>query len=152
MVRMSPKMPAVVMPIASATAMQPSGIASMAARVEIGLPQLSGVARSSRAGTKRMGKAGPTSRLPPGGSGIGPFSQPFRIPFLSSIVVMVAVVTRLSFSNNGFMSPSIAGDQRSGHRQQAEALVAAAQPVHERQRQQHHPGLADDLAEQEVKR
>ena len=62
---MSPKMPAVVTPIASATAMQPSGIASIAARVEIGLPQLSGVARSSRTGTKRSVKAGPTRRLPP---------------------------------------------------------------------------------------
>ena len=37
MVRMSPKMPAVVTPMASATAMQPSGMASIAPRVEIGL-------------------------------------------------------------------------------------------------------------------
>jgi hypothetical protein len=37
--RMSPKMPASVTPIASATAMQPSGIASIAARVEIGEDQ-----------------------------------------------------------------------------------------------------------------
>ena len=91
--RMSPKMPAVVTPMASATAMQPSGIASIAARVEIGLPQLSGVARSSRTGTKRSVKAGPTSRLPPGTSGIAPFIQQCRMPFFSSIVVMVAVVT-----------------------------------------------------------
>ena len=34
--RMSPKMPASVTPIASTTAMQPAGIASIAARVEIG--------------------------------------------------------------------------------------------------------------------
>jgi len=50
--------------IASATQMQPSGIASMAERVEIGLSQLAGVARSSRTGTKRKVKAGPTMRLP----------------------------------------------------------------------------------------
>ena len=92
MVRMSPKMPADVMPMASATAMQPSGIASIAPRVEIGLAQLSGVARSSRAGTKRIVKAGPTSRWPPGTSGFGPAIQHFRMPFFSSMVVMVAVV------------------------------------------------------------
>src|ERR1043165_9743730 len=33
--RMSPKMPAVVTPMASATAMQPSGMASIAARVDL---------------------------------------------------------------------------------------------------------------------
>jgi hypothetical protein len=60
--RMSPKMPAMVTPIASATAKQPSGMSSIAARVERGLAQLSGVARSSRAGTNRMVKAGPTRR------------------------------------------------------------------------------------------
>ena len=37
-----PKMPQVVMPMASPTAMQPSGISSIAPRVEIGLAQLSG--------------------------------------------------------------------------------------------------------------
>ena len=60
--RMSPKMPASVTPMASTTAMQPSGMASIAVRVEIGDDQDSGVARSSRAGTKRSVKAGPTSR------------------------------------------------------------------------------------------
>ena len=64
MVRMSPKMPAVVTPMASATAMQPSGMASIAPRVEIGFAQLSGVARSSRTGMKRSVKAGPTMRWP----------------------------------------------------------------------------------------
>jgi hypothetical protein len=59
---MSPKMPASVTPIASTTAMHPSGIASMAARVEIGDDQLAGVARSSRAGTKRSVKARPDER------------------------------------------------------------------------------------------
>ena len=77
--------------MASATAMQPSGIASMAPRVEIGFDQLSGVARSSRAGTKRSVKAGPTTRSPLL-KGIGPFIQQRRMPFFRSIVVMVPVV------------------------------------------------------------
>src|SRR6202034_744059 len=97
--RMSPKMPALGTPMASATATAPSGISSMAARVEIGLPQLSGVARSSRAGTKRSVKAGPTTRAPPGTSGFGPLIQQRRIPFFSSIVVIVAVVTLRRISN-----------------------------------------------------
>ena len=59
-------MPASVMPSAPTTAMQPAGIASMAARVEIGEPHDAGVARSSRAGTKRSVKARPTSRGWPG--------------------------------------------------------------------------------------
>jgi hypothetical protein len=63
---MSPKMPASVQPIASTTAMQPPGIASMAARVETGEDHDSGVARSSRAGTKRRVKALPTKRGSPG--------------------------------------------------------------------------------------
>jgi hypothetical protein len=73
--------------------MQPSGMASMAVLVEIGDDQDSGVARSSRAGTKRNVKAGPTSRFCPGRSGFAPRSQTFRKPFLSRTVVMVAVVT-----------------------------------------------------------
>ena len=44
------------------TAITPAGMSSMAARVERGLPQLSGVARSSRIGTKRIVKASPTTR------------------------------------------------------------------------------------------
>src|SRR5689334_709203 len=91
--RMSPKMPASVMPIASTTAMQPSGIASIAVRVEIGEDQDSGVARSSRAGTKRRVKASPTRRAWPGFSGRAPRIQTFRKPFLSRTVVIVAVVT-----------------------------------------------------------
>ena len=50
-------MPASVMPMASATAIAPAGMASMAARVEMGEAHDSGVARSSRAGTKRKVKA-----------------------------------------------------------------------------------------------
>ena len=55
-------MPASVTPMASTTAMQPAGMSSMAARVEIGDDQDSGVARSSRAGTKRSVNARPTRR------------------------------------------------------------------------------------------
>src|ERR1700726_456193 len=94
--RMSPKMPASVTPMASTTAMQPLGMASIAVRVEIGEDQDSGVARSSRAGTKRKAKAGPTSRFCPGRSGREPRIQTFRRPFLSRTVVMVAVDTRES--------------------------------------------------------
>src|SRR5690349_3679979 len=90
--RMSPKMPASVIPIASTTAMQPSGIASIAVRVEIGDDQDSGVARSSRAGTKRSVKAGPTRRGRPGRSGRAPRIHTLRRPFFSRTVVMVAVV------------------------------------------------------------
>ena len=63
-------------------------------RVEIGDDQDSGVARSSRAGTKRSVKADPTSRFWPGRSGRVPRIQTFRKPFLSRTVVMVAVETR----------------------------------------------------------
>ena len=70
----------------------------MAPRVEIGFDQLSGVARSSRTGIKRMVKAGPTMRRPLPDSGIGPCIQQRRMPFLSSMVVMVPVVTRRSVS------------------------------------------------------
>src|SRR6201994_2215579 len=90
--RMSPKIPASVMPMASTTAMQPAGMASIAVRVEIGEDQDSGVARSSRAGTKRNVKAGPTNRGSPGFSGRAPRIQMFRRPFFRRTVVMVAVV------------------------------------------------------------
>src|SRR6266508_1394673 len=72
MVRISPKMPAEVTPMASATAMQPSGISSIAPRVEIGFAQLSGVARSSRTGTKRSVKAGPQPTGRTGAAAIAP--------------------------------------------------------------------------------
>src|SRR5271170_2120976 len=91
--KISPKMPASVIAMASTTAIQPVGMASIAVRVEIGDDQDSGVARSSRAGTKRRVKAGPTSRFCPGRSGREPRNQTFRRPFLSRTVVMVAVVT-----------------------------------------------------------
>src|SRR6266550_1412899 len=69
-------------------------MASIAVRVEIGEDQDSGVARSSRAGTKRSVKAGPTSRGCPGRSGRELRIQTFRRPPLSRTVVMVAVDTR----------------------------------------------------------
>src|SRR5215475_6848967 len=90
--KISPKMPASLTPMESTTAIQPAGMASIAVRVEIGDDQDSGVARSSRAGTKRSVKAGPTSRGCPGLSGRAPRIQTFRRPFFRSTVVMVAVV------------------------------------------------------------
>src|SRR3546814_19325358 len=78
--------------------MQPAGIASMAARVDFGEDQDSGVARSSRAGTKRSVKARPTSLGCPGCSGRVPRIQTLRSPFFSSSVVIVAVDTAASVS------------------------------------------------------
>ena len=86
-------MPASLTPIESTTAMHPSGMASMAARVEIGEAQLAGVARSSRAGTKRSVNASPTSRGWPSRIGRVPRSQTLRSPFFSRTVVNVAVET-----------------------------------------------------------
>ena len=86
-------MPASFTPIESTTAMTPSGIASMAARVEIGEAQEAGVARSSRAGTKRRVKARPTRRVWPSRSGMAPRIQTLRRPFLRRTVVSVAVET-----------------------------------------------------------
>ena len=67
-------------------------MASIAARVEMGEAQDSGVARSSRAGINRKVKAGPTTRFWPGLNGLVPRSQTLRRPFLCSTVVSVAVV------------------------------------------------------------
>ena len=107
--RMSPKTPASCTPIASMTAITPSGMASMAARVEIGLPQDSGVARSSRAGTKRSVKAGPTRRGWPVRIGFAPRIQTFRSPFFSRTVVIVAVETvfnvAMAWASSGMFSP-----------------------------------------------
>jgi hypothetical protein len=130
--RMSPKMPALGTPMASATAITPSGISSMAARVEIGLAQLSGVAKSSRTGTKRKVKAGPMMRSPLENSGFGPFIQQRRMPFFSSMVVIVAVVTLRNTSNSASLIARLA--KRTSRRRHAEPLVAAAQPGHERNR------------------
>jgi hypothetical protein len=55
--KISPKMPAVFIPMASTTATAPSGISSIAARVDRGEAQDAGVARSSRAGINRKVKA-----------------------------------------------------------------------------------------------
>src|SRR5271169_1098322 len=148
--RISPNMPALGTPMASATAMTPSGISSIAARVDIGCAQLSGVARSSRTGTKRKVKAGPTMRPPLGTSGFGPFIQQRRMPFFRSIVVIVAVVTLRRISNKASRIVRLA--ERRSCRHDAEPLVAAAQPSYERYRQKHHPGLAHDLASQKIER
>src|SRR4051812_42775962 len=146
MQRMSPKMPAPVTPMASATTTQFSGIASMAERVEIGFDQLSGVARSSRTGTKRSVKAGPTTRLPEKPSGIAPLIHARRMPFFNSIVVIVPVVTCCKASSILSMAKSNSGGG------QAEPLVTAAQVSDERQREQHHPQFADDLSGEKVER
>ena len=90
--RMSPKMPASVQPSAATTATHPSGIASIAVRVDTGDDQEAGVARSSRAGTKRRVKAGPTTLSWLGFSAAHPRTQMFLSPFLSRTVVSVAVV------------------------------------------------------------
>jgi hypothetical protein len=69
------------------------GIASIAARVEIGDAHDAGVARSSRAGTKRRVNARPTIFGCPSRSGLAPRIQTLRSPFLRRTVVSVAVVT-----------------------------------------------------------
>ena len=84
-------MPASVTPSASATAITPSGMSSIAPRVERGDDQDLGVARSSRAGTKRSVKARPTSRSPAWNFGCGPRIQVRRTPFLRRMVWIVPV-------------------------------------------------------------
>src|ERR1700719_3170522 len=148
--RMSPNMPALGTPMASATAITPSGMSSIAARVEIGLAQLSGVAKSSRAGTKRKVNAGPTRRSPPATSGFGPFIQHRLMPFFSNIVVIVAVVTLRRMSNKASLIVRLA--EGNSCRLDTEPFVAAAQPSNERNRQQHQPRLADDLPGQKIER
>src|SRR5690606_35004471 len=80
------------------TAMHPAGIASIAARVEVGEAQDSGVARSSRAGTKRSVKARPISRGWPLRIGRAPRNHTLRRPFFSRMVVRVAVETSFNAS------------------------------------------------------
>ena len=107
---MSPKMPASVIRIASTTAIHPSGISSIAARVERGDDHDSGVARSSRAGTNRIVNAGPTTRGWFGVRGRVPRIQMLRSPFLSRMVVIVAVDTfervSIAFASNAILIPS----------------------------------------------
>jgi hypothetical protein len=73
--------------------MQPSGISSIAPRVERGDDHDSGVARSSRMGTNRSVNAGPIVRFCVGLSGFDPRIQTLRRPFFNNTVVKVAVVT-----------------------------------------------------------
>src|SRR6476661_10077412 len=140
--KMSPKIPAPVTPMASATTTQFCGMASMAPRVEIGFDQLSGVARSSRTGTKRSVKAGPATRLPEKPNGIAPAIQDRRMPFFSSIVVTVPVVTlRRISTDEPILQPS--------RRFETEFFIAAAQIRDKRHCDQDHPKLSDDLPKQE---
>ena len=89
---MSPNTPASVTPLASTTATEPAGIASMAARVEIGAPHDAGVAKSPPRGSEvPKVKAGPTIRPNPDRRGAVPRIQTFRRPFLRRTVVSVAV-------------------------------------------------------------
>ena len=107
---MSPKIPASATPAASTTAIAPSGIASIAARVEMGEAQEAGVARSSRAGTKRSVKARPTRRRTSGWIGCACRIQTFRSPFFRSTVVSVAVETSFrvsTTSSNGGRSSAM---------------------------------------------
>ena len=73
--------------------MQPAGMSSIAALVELGDDQDAGVAKSSRAGTKRKVKARPTILPWPGLRGMLPRNHTLRKPFLINMVVSVAVVT-----------------------------------------------------------
>ena len=140
-------MPASVTPIASTTAIAPAGIASMAARVEIGEAHDAGVARSSRAGTKRSVNARPTRRWPAAAPiGAAPRIQTLRRPFLSSTVVRVAVVTDSSalvvaassgIGATGFMRVGRrwkrAGISRPAMRSDGSASIRAAFPSPGRQ-------------------
>src|SRR5215469_14173879 len=82
-------------------------------------------------------------------SGFGPFIQQRRMPFFRSMVVMVAVVTLCRMSNNGLL---IAASLKKSCRRHADPRVAAAQPGHQRNREENHPALADHLAEQKIER
>lgn len=64
----------------------------MADRVEMGFAHDSGVAKSSRAGTKRKVNARPINLGMPVLMGAGPRIHTLRKPFLRSTVVNVAVV------------------------------------------------------------
>ena len=89
--RMWPTRPALVRPIASTVAMQPAGIASIAAQVERGADRDSGVARSSRAGRTRSVGARRTARVAATANRRAPRSQTVPKPRLSGTVVGVAV-------------------------------------------------------------
>ncbi len=143
--KMSPNIPAPVTPIASATTTQFSGMASMAPRVEIGFDQLSGVARSSRTGTKRSVKAGPTTRFPENPNGIAPAIQDRRMPFFSNIVVMVPVVTLRRISRAAAMiKPHAAFRPNRSSRRRRNATNGTAS--------NDHPKLAHDLTEEKLHR
>src|SRR6476659_9870527 len=125
--------------------MTPSVMSAVTPRLEIGFDQLSGVARSSRTGTKRSVNAGPTTRFPEKPNGIAPAIQECRMPFFSNIVVMVPVVTFCRISIDEAMislSSSLKPDP----------LVASTHIHDEGNREQNHPEFANDLADQELER
>ena len=103
--KMSPKMPAPVTPMASATTTQASGMASMAARVEIGFDQfrrrqvLAHRHEAQREGLAHHALAGKPS-------GMAPAIQERRMPFFNSMVVMVPVVMVLRASRTDMRNPS----------------------------------------------
>ncbi len=76
---------------------------------EMGEDQLSGVARSSRAGTNRSVKALPTRRGRPARNGFALRIQMLRRPFLSRTVVIVAVDTPFRTSMAAASSVAEAG-------------------------------------------
>src|SRR5579871_6049719 len=84
--------------------MQSRGISSMAARVECGADQDSGVAMSSRMGRKRRVKARPTTHFMPGFTGFVPRIQVLRSPFFSITVVKVALDTWRAASTASLLS------------------------------------------------
>ena len=131
--KMSPKMPASVTPIASATMTQPGGVSSIAARVERGEAHEAGVARSSRAGMKRKVKARPTVRGCPGRIGRVPRIHTRRNPCLSRTVVIVAVDTGFSASTmslNSLICPPVGRVQaRLGRRAHQQYDYASASVV-----------------------
>jgi len=69
------------------------------------------------------------------------------MPFLSNIVVMVPVVTLRSVS-----IVEVIGSLLFSSRIEAQPFVTAANIGDQRNGQDHHPELADDLAIQEVER
>ena len=89
-------MPASTMPHVETTASAPGGISSIATRVDFEDANDSGVARSSRPGTKRIVNARPTTRGAPGSSGRTPRSQTLRSPLFKSAIVTVAVESEVN--------------------------------------------------------
>src|SRR5690349_9516713 len=77
-------------------------------------------------------------------------------PISGSVARFSAIVSRSAASNGGSSPGAPNGLSRSSpicfssSGRQAEPLVAPAQPVHDRDGEEHHPGLADHLAREEA--